>query len=644
MQKHFLSYEFDPLGNSPEDGFNDPLKTMFGQASETVTREAFQNSIDAVLDPEKPVIVRVSLKILTRNEIPNADQLDKILEACAKNKSGKKHFENARKVLSSNEIPTLIISDFNTTGLTGGNNDKSGKYYNFFKSVGGHNKPAGSAGSYGYGKSTNIAFSEIDTFFATSNHAGRTENGVLFMGCIRVCSHVFDGVEKRGVGSFGMQAQQPVRDRTNIPSAFLLSHRKESRGTDIFIPAYKDHEGWKKNTIRSALKNFWLAIYNRKLIVEVENEIINCDSIERIMKAYFPNEDRTGNSWRREDPLPYYDAYVRGSKYFGDCVNLGRVEARLQAGNQQSATGYVACFRKNLMLIQHTSFRSIVPFTGVFVCADDNGNAILQKMEPPQHNKWDPHELHAQGENGRPLPECTNAEREYRSFLRDKIKDLLDTQLSSRIELSSVDKFISLAASKRQLGETAAAKENNEAEVRPMGTGVVRQERVKLEPQRPTSRLTDSGQASPSGEIIEIGPDCDSHPPGSGSGKSHGDATSKGQVGAAAAGPEPGPKSARIAKSTTRAFSLIKKGGLVTQVIVRTTPPRPNKVFTVHFQAGTDDKPVHLPVASVLPPATIDSARNVSGVVSDGDGVVRLEVTFVRNQPYALKVDLHEHI
>ena len=55
-----LQYEFEPLGNSPEDGFNDPLKTIFGQAAETVTREAFQNSIDAVLDPQKPVVVKFS--------------------------------------------------------------------------------------------------------------------------------------------------------------------------------------------------------------------------------------------------------------------------------------------------------------------------------------------------------------------------------------------------------------------------------------------------------------------------------------------------------------------------------------------------------------------------------------------------------
>ena len=109
-------------------------------------------------------------------------------------------------------------------------------------------------------------------------------------------------------------------------------------------------------------------------------------------------------------------------------------------------------------------------------------------------------------------------------------------------------------------------------------------------------------------------------------------------------GPEPGAKSARIVNSTTRAFPVDGGGGLVTRVIIRTSPPRPNEVFNIHFQAGTDDKPFDLPVASVQAPATIDFDKNVSGATSDAEGVVRLDVTFVRNQRYALKANLYEHI
>ena len=644
MKNDLLNYEFDNLGNSPEDGFNDPLKTIFGQMSETVAREAFQNSIDAALDTERPVVIKITLKNLRQSEIPKSESIKKIFSSCSKSKNAKKHFENALRVLESNSIPTLIISDFNTTGLTGENNDKSGKFYNFFKSVGGHNKPAGSAGSYGYGKATNIAFSEIDTFFATSNHGGDKEDKILFMGCIRVCSHIgSDGFEKRGVGSFGLKNQQPVRDCKMIPPQFLLEHRKRNRGTDIFIPGYKDHEGWEVSTIKSALKNFWLAILNGKIEVEVGEVIINRESIHDIIRIYFPKENRTGNSWRREDPVPYFEAYTMGKCFSQSLPSMGKVEAWIRGGDHENATNYVACFRKNLMLIQYRMFKSIVPFSGVFICLEEPGNTTLQKMEPPQHDKWDLQSLHAQGENGRPLPECIQADREYREFLRDKIKGLLDTHLSKRIELSSVDKFISIAASNGQLREGSATYQSDNLDI-PAALGPVKREVVKLRPKRQDSAPTDFDKGAPGGDSTDLGPGDETHTGRGGPGLGHPAPPSR-PPGSVDVGPDPGATTAKISKSTTRAFPVVDESGrLVTKVIIRTTPPKPNKVFSVSFQAGTDDGSFDLPVASVQAPATIDGSRNVAGAVSDSEGVLRLEVTFVRNQRYALKAKLHEHI
>jgi hypothetical protein len=642
MKKTSLQYEFEPLGNSPEDGYNDPLKTIFGQAAETVTREAFQNSIDAAVDKKKPVRVRVSLKFLKSSDIPRVEQLDKVLEACAANKNGRKHFENARKVLKSQKIPTLVISDFNTTGLTGENHDKQGKYYNFFKSVGGHNKPVGSAGSYGYGKSTNIAFSEIDTFFATSNHGGK-QSEMLFMGCVRVCSHTINRTEKRGVGSFGMPGQLPVRDVAHIPQSFLLEHRLTSRGTDIFIPAYKDHQSWKANTIKSALKNFWLAILLDKLIVDVEDVHISSSSLDQIIYEYFPKADRVTNSWRRDDPVPYFEAWTKGTKQRTKLKTLGNVEARFLAGDQENATGYVACFRKNLMLIQHKNFRSIVPFTGVFVCDDEKGNAILQKMEPPQHERWDPRVLHAQDENGKPLPECSDADAEYRSFLKDEIKKLLGMRLSKRIELSSVDEFISLKDVKKPVAGDKTGIDKKDKAKEPTGRQTVLPATHSIKPSRTPTPLTALAAASDDGETIVIGTGGGDAPGGNGPSGGKSNNTGKNKLKTTKVDENEGKKTARIAKSSTRAFPETENGQLKTQVIIRTTPPRANKLFNIHFKAGTDEKSLPLPVASVGPQGTISADGNVSDVTSDGNGEIRLAVVFVENQPYALKVNLYEH-
>ena len=62
LLKMNLNYEFEPLGGSSRDGYNDPLKTMFGKKlQDNLAREAIQNSLDAVDDRSRPVHVKFRL-------------------------------------------------------------------------------------------------------------------------------------------------------------------------------------------------------------------------------------------------------------------------------------------------------------------------------------------------------------------------------------------------------------------------------------------------------------------------------------------------------------------------------------------------------------------------------------------------------
>ena len=42
------------------------------------------------------------------------------------------------------------------------------------------------------------------------------------------------------------------------------------------------------------------------------------------------------------------------------------------------------------MLIYLSEFRFNLPFAGTFCCTDEDGNSLLRKLEPPQHNNWEP--------------------------------------------------------------------------------------------------------------------------------------------------------------------------------------------------------------------------------------------------------------
>jgi hypothetical protein len=107
-------------------------------------------------------------------------------------------------------------------------------------------------------------------------------------------------------------------------------------------------------------------------------------------------------------------------------------------------------------------------------------------------------------------------------------------------------------------------------------------------------------------------------------------------------GPGPGEKTERIARAAVRAIPLFENGSLRTNVIIRTSPPRPRKQFRIVFKAGTDDGFEALEVATVSPQGRIGVKGDVSGVIADQDGKINLMVTFKNNSKYSLKAEAYE--
>ena len=627
-------YNFEPLGGSPEDGYNDPLKTIFGNSVEAVTREAFQNSIDAVKNDDEPVRIKVSLENWKPDYIPEASQLKQIFQACKiaaereKNISGIKHFQNSINILESNTIPVLVISDSNTTGLTGSDSDTRGNFYKFFKSVGGHAKAEGSAGSYGFGKTTNIAFSAIDTFYASSFYIDEKNNSeeVVFMGSVRLCSHDIDGIRMRGIGSYSREGQLPIRNKKNIPKQFI---RESLSGTSVYIPAYKDSSNWKESTIKSALKNFWLAILNKKLIVEILEEkadsiIINSSTLESLLYEYY-KDTKEGASWKKESPLPYYLAYTKSKKETENLNVLGTVECYLLAGRSESSPNYIACFRKNLMLIHHIRFKSIIPYSGVFVCTSEDGNKVLQKMEPPQHDAWDPKVPHAKDDNGKILVECQAAEKEYKTFLKNKLHEMLGSRASKKIALTSLDGRLSLNNSAYQStknitdGNHDVANDNNNNED---------QLAIKRTTQfQEASRInTRSSTVSKEGRNI--------------SSKTTKKEKTKKQK------PASDPRVVGDTVANLRAFTTRDSDGLVTKLIIRSTP---NIKLKIQLKAGTEDGTgnVNIKSTTIGTPCDIHGRHEgdktcITGIVTDSKGEAYLLVRFFNEQKYALTADFYE--
>ncbi|MDY0407668.1 hypothetical protein [Paracerasibacillus soli] len=100
------------------------LETFRGNALESLTREICQNSLDAVRDKTKPVIVEFKGFTTHTNNFPNHKELLNVFRDCrvtwqGRNKQSEDFIEDAVQILQKDKMQFLRISDFNTKGLEG---------------------------------------------------------------------------------------------------------------------------------------------------------------------------------------------------------------------------------------------------------------------------------------------------------------------------------------------------------------------------------------------------------------------------------------------------------------------------------------------------------------------------------------------
>lgn len=436
-----FGWRFPALDDSEREGINDSITKAFaGDHEYFIARECIQNSIDHPFDKTAPVKVEFRLKKFKRSAFPGIDELTDIINRCLKeNDSGKAKQElTAIKTAAENdEITTLIVRDFNTEGLNGGDYDKTGSWHRLVRAVG-SNDPSGVAGgSYGLGKGAPFAASGIRTvFYSTFNDQGKQ----VFQGKTRLVSHEGkDGKMKRGVGFYGQRSQdacRSIRDTANIPAEFL----RNERGTDIIIPAYKAvSDDWQLGMVHAVLKNFWPAIHERMLEVEFYDddklkETINADNLAVFLECY-PGEE-TGNAYC------YYLAKTSPDKdgYFsGQLDGLGEVELYVKRGDNYPKK--VQQMRAPLMVVSAEPYRRSLldPYAAVLICKDEEGNNFLKSLEPPQHNTWDP----TLGEDIKIIRANKRIYKSLQDWVREKLKSLSRAYEGELAEIPGLAEYLS---------------------------------------------------------------------------------------------------------------------------------------------------------------------------------------------------------
>lgn len=397
-------------GSKPKGPKNANVQYFSGSEKERIdslVRETIQNPLDHINNPKKPLKMVFEEKLISVNEIPQIveirktiDALIEELEKLKESKTGQiskflKFYKDAKNRLTKRSILCLKISDYNTKGLTGKISDQKTVIGRFLGGVGYFDDASSGGGSGGLGKFAPFRFSGINFCFYSSFNV---KNEYIYYGWGDNFTHAIDGVKYLGEISVGqgndvLKLNQPIQGN-------FLSERTEL-GTDVFVLGHPTefNESWIEQITTSVIRNFFAAVIDSKLNVEIiniagEKRVIDSDTITDHMDLFDVKEKKRSIKSIPADNaiLECIDSYIYGQKF--NSLNtsvktpiLGECEVSIKQDDDFSK--HFVFKRGPKMLIYEKKISSgDLPYSGVFVCNSEQGNEELRNIEDSHHKGW----------------------------------------------------------------------------------------------------------------------------------------------------------------------------------------------------------------------------------------------------------------
>lgn len=427
--------------NSTIVGINDAgIETFTADMHRSLVREIIQNSLDAK-NPQVDEPVRVEFKMieLSRDKVPDVDNLQSIIQKCRNSNKdemdAENFFDNANNLISQPMINILRISDYNTIGLEGSDTcEKGTSWSRLVKENGSSNKEKSSGGSFGIGKSATFACSDLRTvFYSSLDTKGVKSNFVV----AKLVSYEDEEIGwTTGIGYYSEDKRFVA-----IPelASFDGEYTRESAGTDIYVFGMHKSEKYKEKLIRAVLLDFLVSLIKGNLIVEIQGDEIKKENLAQYMSQLNPYESEEIKSL-----LEYYhllssadpkvvriplDSNVYGKKYGfenGECT----LYLKEGAGYNRK----VLITRKaGMRILEQNRISGSIEFTGVMIIEGAKMNEAFKTMEVPSHDAWEP---------GR----CRGKERYYTNILNEFKKYIKTCVLNSFTKIDE-DKLDAIGAS-----------------------------------------------------------------------------------------------------------------------------------------------------------------------------------------------------
>ncbi|UAA39630.1 hypothetical protein KIH87_04540 [Paraneptunicella aestuarii] len=256
--------------------------------SDTIVREAIQNSLDAANEP----VVEVHFRFIDKSKGLDVSYLQDLLDG---------QLEHARAAnldidtIDFESPDALIIEDFGTSGLTGATNKREESHFSdFWRSHGKSHKHGAKRGRWGLGKLVYSTSSRVGAFWGVTKRG--EDNDFYLMGQSVLNTRHLEGKYYKPHSYFAdyenendenLRISVPIKDekiKNKFCQVFSID-RSKNPGLSIVIP-FPDKDFKKNRMIDVVISNYFYPIISGKLRVNLDGVIISSDSIRYLASKY----------------------------------------------------------------------------------------------------------------------------------------------------------------------------------------------------------------------------------------------------------------------------------------------------------------------------------------------------------------------
>ena len=267
------------------DQFNNDAVSI----SETIVREAIQNSLDAAISD--PARVRVSFRWVDKSNGIDPAFFEVLFNGQLE------HAEAARIDLASIDFDNpkaLIIEDYGTKGLTGSIDEKDNdNFSDFWRRHGKSHKTGKSRGRWGLGKLVYSQTSQIGAFFGVTRRA--KEQSPHLMGQTVLNLRKVDGqdyqphaffADLKNKGEVSAQLPIPVEDEDFVEEFIEnFSVNRDEPGLSVVIP-FPNEEFSREKMIEVSIGNYFYPLITGQLVLSFNDLEINSTNVRDLAKQY----------------------------------------------------------------------------------------------------------------------------------------------------------------------------------------------------------------------------------------------------------------------------------------------------------------------------------------------------------------------